>query len=144
MVHYKCFGLIRFTSVSAQKKLHRRSVTDFSPHQRTDSGSQRLVFSGGEQRSTCLNFSERATELALDAIVSNYYMISYITTLKVPHWSVSTLPIFANMYLFCVCAVFDSIMHVHCCTFFSYNYITTRVYYVRRGHLRELLRLYYV
>jgi len=39
------FGLIYSTSMSAWKRLYRRSVTDLSPHRRTDPGSQCPVFS---------------------------------------------------------------------------------------------------
>jgi len=43
----KKLGLIHFTSVSARWRLYRRSVTDLSPHRRTDPGSQRPVLPGG-------------------------------------------------------------------------------------------------
>jgi len=56
-------------------RLYRRSVTDKRPHRGTETGSQRSVFPDGHPskywtRSTFLNFSERATELALVVTVS--------------------------------------------------------------------------
>jgi len=86
---YSKTRFIYFTSISARKRLYRRTATDLSPHRRMDPRftapnlpwwSPIQVFS---EVDACLNFSERATELYSLNLVDKY--LKKFLKIRYPH-----------------------------------------------------------